>query len=124
MKTVDSCGWIEFFTGGPLAGEYERYITMPDSLITPTLVLFEVYRLIKRERGEEDALIAAAQIAQTALVPLSESLALSAADIGLERGLAMADSVVYATALSHQAELVTSGTDFEGLPGVRLLERV
>ncbi len=34
----------------------------------------------------------------------------------------MTDSVAYATALTHEAELVTSDVDFEGLPGVRYLK--
>jgi predicted nucleic acid-binding protein len=45
-----------------------------------------------------------------------ESLALEAADISLEHGLAMADSLVYATARRHRAKLVTGDADFEGLP--------
>ena len=79
--------------------------------------------MIKRECSEEEALIAAAQLAQTDLIPLSESLALAAADIGLEHRLAMAESIVYATALTHQAELVTSDGDFKGLPRVRYLKK-
>ena len=124
MIAIDSSGWIEFFTDGPLANEYEHYLSAPETVVTSTLVLFEVYKVVKRERGEEEDLIAAAQLAQTNLVPLSESLALAAADLGLEHHLAMADSIVYATALAHQAELVTSDADFEGLPRVRYLKKI
>jgi len=37
--------------------------------------------------------------------------------VSLEFGLAMADSLVYATARRHRARLVTGDTDFQGLPG-------
>ena len=47
---------------------------------------------------------------------MDESLALEAADISLAYGLAMADSLVYATARRHGARLVTADADFQGLP--------
>ena len=49
------------------------------------------------------------------IAPIDESLALEAADISLAHGLAMADSVVYATARRHGAKLVTADADFEDL---------
>lgn len=123
MKVVDSSGWLEFLTDGPLAGRYSRYLNKLDEVITPSVVLFEVYKWVKRERSEEEALIAAAQIEKTQVVPLTTTVALTAADLGLEHGLAMADSIVYATALLYQADLVTSDRDFSALPRVKYLEK-
>ena len=123
MIVVDSSGWIEFFTGGANAGAYGSYLEKVSQLVTPTVVLYEVYKLIKRERTEEEALLAVAQIQKTRLVPLSESVALAAADVSLDFRLAMADAIVYATARGEDAELVTSDADLEGLPGVRYLPR-
>lgn len=49
MKVLlDSSGWIEFLTGGPLAERYAPYLTSRYQLITPTIVLYEVYKKIKR----------------------------------------------------------------------------
>ena len=46
MKVLlDSSGWIEFFTGGPLAERYAPYLTSRYQLITPTIVLYEVSHL-------------------------------------------------------------------------------
>ena len=70
VTVVDSSGWIEFFTEGPNARRYGRYLEDPSDLVTPTIVLYEVYKLIKRERTEEEALLAAAQIQKTRMVPL------------------------------------------------------
>ena len=64
-----------------------------------------------------------AEIAKTNVVPLDESLALAAADTSLELGLAMADAVVYATALTEHATLVTSDADLQHLPSVQYLKR-
>ena len=123
MKVVDSSGWLELFTDGPLAAEYERHLEDPDQVLTPAIVLYEVYRWMRRERGEQLALVAAAALQRTTVVPLTPVLALEAADLGLDHRLAMADSLVYATAVHHQAELVTSDADFAELPGVTYLPK-
>jgi predicted nucleic acid-binding protein len=115
---LDSSGWIEFFTGGPLAEKYALYLTSRYQLITPTIVLYEVYKKIKRERGEETALLFAGRLSATQVVQLTESIALLAADVSLKHGLAMADAIVYATALDQEAEVVTGDADLKDLPGV------
>ena len=103
---------------GPLAGTYARHVKHPNDVLTPTLVLYEVYKVVKRQRSEEDALLAAAQIGKTQLIPLTDTIALTAADASLTYHLAMADAIVYATALIHKATLVTSDADLAALPGV------
>ena len=95
---VDSSGWIEFFTGGPLAERYASYVAPTSQVVTPTVVLYEVYKKIKRERGEETAVLFAGRLNATEVVPLTESIAFLAADVSLRHGLAMADAIVYATA--------------------------
>jgi hypothetical protein len=55
----------------------------------------------------ERALAAVAALRRATIVPVDESLALEAADVALERGLAMADAIVFATAQRHGATLVT-----------------
>ena len=122
MRLVDSSGWLHFFTDGARADDYAKALAKPGEVITPTIVLYEVYRWIKRQRTEEEALLAAAQIQKTRVVPLSETIALTAADLGLDRGLAMADAIVYATALLNDAPLLTSDADFESLPSVEFLD--
>jgi len=51
-------------------------------------------------------------------VGLSADLALSAAKLGIEHRLPLADSVILATARLHQATLWTQDGDFEGLDNV------
>ena len=91
---------------------------MEHEVLTPTIVLYEVYKLVKRERSEEEALVAISAMQRTRIVPLSEVIALTAADLALEHGLAMADAIVYATARTENIQVVTSDADFEGLPEV------
>lgn len=119
MKVLlDSSGWIEFFTDGRLADQYAQYFMPKYQLITPTIVLYEVYKKIKRERGEETALLFAGRLSATQVIQLTESIALLAADLSLRHGLAMADAIVYATAKDQEAQVVTGDADLKDLPGV------
>ena len=52
------------------------------------------------------------------MIPLTEPIALLAADLSLRHGLAMADAVVYATARDQEAQLITGDADLKDLPGV------
>jgi len=115
---LDSSGWIEYFTGGPLADRYAAYLAPRYSLITSTIVLYEVYKKLKREQGEETALALVGRLQATEVVPLTGSIAYLAADLSLRHGLAMADAIIYATARDQEAEVITSDADLKNLPGV------
>lgn len=121
MLLVDSSGWIEFFTEGPLSAEYSKYLKDLEKIVTPTIVLYEVYKKIKKERTEEDALFAVSLINRTSVIQLSESIALLAADLSLKHSLPMADAIVYATALEKNCKVVTSDTHFKGFDRVVLV---
>ena len=121
MLLIDSSGWIEFFTDGPRASEYSKYLNDLTKIVTPTVVLYEVYKKVRRERTEEDALLAVSLINRTSLIPLSESIALLAADLSLKYALPMADAIVYSTALEENCKVVTSDTHFKDLDRVILV---
>lgn len=121
MIVVDSSGWIEFFTDGPLADEFAPYLEDLAEVVTPTIVIFEVYRVIRRQRSEEEAIAAVAQMQKTSVVDLDQFLALSAADVSIAHRLAMADAIVYATALSGDIAMVTADAHFQGLDNARVL---
>ena len=108
---------------GPLARAYAQRLKHPNDVLTPTIVLYEVYKVVKRQRSEEEALTAVAQMGKTQVVPLNDTIALTAADASLTYQLAMADAIVYATALTHKATLVTSDADLASLPGVVYLKK-
>jgi predicted nucleic acid-binding protein len=121
VVVVDSSGWIEFFTDGPKADAYARYLKDLQNVATPAVVVYEVYKKIKRERGEEMAKLCVAQMEKTHGVPVDQALALRAADLSLQLSLPMADSLVLATARALGAELITSDTDFKDVPSARVL---
>ena len=55
MNVVDSCGWLEYFSGGANASFFEPILHDTDQLIVPALTLFEVCRRVLAMRGEESA---------------------------------------------------------------------
>jgi predicted nucleic acid-binding protein len=120
---LDSYGWLEYFADGPRAEKYASYVEQvrDDTTVLPTIVLYEVYKKIKREWGEERALEAYAQLMRARVIPLDASLALEAADVSLELGLSMADAIVYATAKRAAATLVTSDEHFRGVEDVEFI---
>jgi predicted nucleic acid-binding protein len=123
MIIVDSCGWLEWFSDGVLAPQYKNYLESKDKLIVPTIVLYEVYKVMKREVGEEKALLAFGHMKNSEVIAFNENLALQAADISLLYNLAMADAIVYAATLECKGKLVTSDLDLQGLPQVTFIAK-
>jgi toxin FitB len=123
LIVIDSSGWIEFFADGPHAAEFARRLRQPAAVITPTVAMYEVYKWIKRERSEDEALAAIATMKKTTVLDLTEEVALTAADLSLEHGLAMADSMMLAFARENDAALVTTDSGFEGISGVTVFSK-
>ena len=124
LHLVDSSGWLEYFADGPNAGRFTVPLSDPGRLVVPTVSLYEVFRVVMRERGEDDAIRAAALMGQGREIPLSSALALEAARLAHEGRLAMADGIVLATARSTGAVLWTQDADFEGMADVRYFAKV
>jgi predicted nucleic acid-binding protein len=118
---VDSSGWIDYLAARPRADEFAPYIEGGEPLVTSVIQIYEIYKVIRRDISEERAIESVSALRSTTIEPLAESLALEAADLSLEHGLAMADAIILATAARHSAELVTADADLDGLPGVTYL---
>ena len=120
---VDSAGWVEFLGNGPKADAFAKYLEHPQSVLLPTIVVYEVYKKILREQGQNlaERFLSHAFSFHEREVPLDVPLAALAAKTSLETNLPMADAIIYATARSRQAELITADSPFSGLPGVTLL---
>jgi predicted nucleic acid-binding protein len=122
---IDSYGWIEYFGEGPLADSYAAFIEKADEkgTVTPTIVIYEVYKKIKSVKGEEKALDAYAQMSRTKIVDLTSSLCLEAADISMNSELGMADSIIVATAKAHNAQIVTSDQHLKKIEKVKFISK-
>lgn len=121
MNVVDSSGWLEYLADGPNADFFANSILATADLLVPTLSLYEVFKRVLQQRGENDALQAVALMQQGTIVELSGSLALSAARISLNDKIPMADSIMLATARACGATLWSQDSDFENISGVRYI---
>lgn len=118
MTIVDSVGWLAFFTGDTLVDQYRPYLLKQTDLLCPTIIIYEVCKRMELNIGRQAAAIAAAQLLKTRVIPLDEALATAAARVSLTNHLAMADAIIYTTALTYQATLITSDAHFKDLPSV------
>ena len=123
MNVVDSSGWLEYLADGPNADFFANSILATADLLVPTLSLYEVFKRVLQQRGEDDALQAVALMQQGTIVELSGSLALSAARISLNDKIPMADSIMLATARAYGATLWSPDSDFENIAGVRYIAK-
>ncbi len=121
MTVVDSCGWLDYLRDEPLADAFEPYLGAT-AVLVPAVVLYEAYKVMRRERTDDEADRVAAWLKAHVVIPLDDRLALEAADYSLRYRLSLADAVVYATAQAHHATLVTSDEHLRGLPGVEYVD--
>lgn len=118
MNVVDSSGWLEYFSGGRNASRFSAPLKDLDSLAVPAISIYEVFKVILREAGEEAALQAASAMQRGHLVDLTAQRAMSAAALSLQHSLPMADSIILAATREHEATLWTQDEDFKGLDKV------
>lgn len=118
---MDSCGWIEYFKGGGLAESFGEHIEDMDrsNSFTPTIVIYEVYKVFLRNYTDDDALRAVGHIKKrTTIIPLDDRIAIRAAEISYQSRIPMAEAIVLATARESDAMVITSDKDLKGLDDV------
>lgn len=123
MNLVDSCGWLEYLADGPNAGFFAPAIENSDKLLVPTLCILEVFKRVLQQRGEDAALQAVALMQQGQVIDLDSGTAVTAAKIGHELRLPMADAVIVATARVHNAVFWTQDTDLKDVTGVKYVKK-
>jgi predicted nucleic acid-binding protein len=118
MRVVDTSAWIEWFIGSALGRKLTNDIPQRQECIVPTIVQLELAKWLRREVGEEQADEVIAYTQKCIVVTLDTPIALLAAELRREHGLATADAIVYATAQARSAELLTCDAHLAKLPGV------
>lgn len=118
---VDSPGWLEYFSEDSKAAAFGHYLENEAAVIVPSLVIYEVYRQVARLRGKSLADRFLSQALHCRVVSFDEMTAVAAANASLEHRLSMPEAILYATARTFQAQLVTSNTRFRGLPQTIIL---
>lgn len=123
MNIVDSSGWLEYFAGSANASFFAPVIKATDTLVVPTICIYEVFKRLLTQRGEEDALRASGVMSLGLLADLTREIAVNAAHISSEFQIAMADSIILATTRAYHATLWTQDNDFAGIEGVKYIEK-
>ncbi len=119
MNLVDSSAWLAYLAGEKNAGFFAEAIEDTELLVVPTVCLYEVFKVVLRERGEDAALQTFAAMQEGMVVDLTVELALEAAALGQEEKLALADSIIYAVAKKHDAVVWTQDVHFSGKRNVQ-----
>jgi Predicted nucleic acid-binding protein, contains PIN domain len=119
MHIVDSSGWIEYIADDTNANFFEPSIIDSVNLLVPTICLYEVFKRVLQEFGDERALDAMGIMSLGTILDLDRQIAIHAAQISNELKLAMADSIILATARAYDATLWTQDEHFEGIEGVK-----
>jgi len=118
-NVVDSSGWLEYFMDSARAPMFAAAIEDTENLFVPIISIYEVFKKVLRERGENDALQVASMMQVGQLIDLDCAMALNAARYSLP----LADSIIYATAMFCNATLWTQDEHFKGLPKVRFFPK-
>jgi predicted nucleic acid-binding protein len=123
MNILDSSGWLEYFADGPNAEHFSIPLENLDELLVPAICLYEVFKVVLRESGEDNALQATALMKQGKVIDITEDVAIMAAKISHEQQLPMADSLILSTAYRHEAVVWTQDVDFKGKPSVKFFPK-
>ncbi|MBI4975587.1 type II toxin-antitoxin system VapC family toxin [Candidatus Peregrinibacteria bacterium] len=123
MNILDSSAWLAIFTDGQNAKKFTRPLENATKLLVPSIVIYEVFKRILQEKNEETALRYIANMKQGIVVELDMDIALHAAKISRSLNLAMADSIILATAQQYNATVWTQDRDFKGISGVKYFKK-
>ena len=123
MNIVDSSGWLAYFADEPNAKHFLTPLNDTDSLVVPTVTIYEVFKVVLRESSENEALQAAFAMQKGRVVDLTASMAIAASKISLEHKIPMADSIILAIAKEFEATIWTQDSDFKNIDDVKYFPR-
>lgn len=123
MLLVDTSAWIEWLLKSSTGAKVAAALPSDADWLVPTVVQLELAKWLHRERGEDAAHQAIAFSVTCVVAPLDTAIAVAAADISRQHKLPLADSIVYATALAHDADVLTCDAHFEALPRVTYIAK-
>ena len=123
MNLVDSCGWLEYFTNSANVIFFKDAILDTENLIVPSICIYEVFKKIYLEQGEDKALSITVQMRQGNKVEFDADIAFHAAKLSIDKQIPMADSIILATAIKYEATIWTQDKHFSQIPNVKYIEK-
>ena len=123
MNIVDSSLWVEYFLENNIDQTVIDTVKDTDNLSVPVISLYEVYKKFLSIGDNKKAQIAVDIMQNASVIGINPELAILAAQLGKQHKLPMADSIIYATAVLHNAELYTQDAHFENLDRVHYFSK-
>lgn len=122
-NVVDSSGWIEFFMAGTNGPVFKPVIEQRQTLLVPTIALFEVHKVLSRQLPPEVVTACLDVMRLGRVLDITAARAVAGADVSLRHKLAMGDALMYSLAQEHNATFWTQDADYQGLPGVQFFAK-
>ncbi len=102
---------------------FKEIIDEQNNLLMSTITLFEIKRKMLEKKIPLKETKEKIDFLKSVLnsIELTEKIAEKAADLSIEHNLPAADSIIYASALENDAELITADNDFKGIKNCVIL---
>ncbi len=123
MNIVDSSGWLSYFADEPSAKHFQVPLQDIQTLIIPSIIIYEVTKVVLRESGSNEAVQVIAAMQKGKVVDLTAKLAVDASQISLQYTLPMADSIILTTARYYNATIWTQDAHFASIPGINYFQK-
>jgi predicted nucleic acid-binding protein len=123
MNVVDSSGWLEYFAKGSNASFFAPVITNTSQLVIPVISIYEVFKRVLQQYGEQEALRSFTFMLQGQVIELDATLAIEAARLSATERLPMADSIILTAARANHAIVWTQDVDLARFPDVRYIQK-
>ena len=88
-----------------------------------TITMYEVFKVVLRATGENEALQSIAAMQKGSDVDLTTGIAMNASNLSLQHNLSLADSIILATAKGYKCIIWTQDSDFENLKRVKFFPK-
>lgn len=122
-NVVDSSGWLEYFADAANAAFFAPAIEKTANLIVPSISILEVFKHVLRQRTEKEAFECLECMLQGNVIDLDIEISLNAAKLGVQHKIPLADSIILATGLAHNATIWSQDADFKDLPNVKYIRK-
>lgn len=118
MFVIDSFAWIEYFLGSERGEKVREFIEKSDC-ITPTIVIAELSAKYSSENKEFSDKLKFIKF-NSRIAALNDEIADASGKIKFQqkkvkKDFGIADSIIYATALSYNAKVITGDQHFEDI---------
>lgn len=121
MILLDSSCWIEIFVKGKSGEDFVKLIKEfgKNNTLVSSISIYEVMKFFIKKVGQEESIVILDFMKSYKIINIDHEVSAQAAIYSVDFALPMADSLIYSSAINHNAELITMDSDFKNLPNVK-----